>query len=243
MAPTVMEFPRSEIRARFDREVERFSNLETGQTATIDAPLALKLIRDAASRLCPRDGHLLDAGCGAGNYTLKLLEAMPELRVTLIDLSRPMLDRALERVKPLARTEVQALQGDIRELDLGTEQFDLIVASMVLHHLREEAEWSSVFQKLWRALKPGGSLWISDFVSHSIPPIQEMMWEQYGEYLTQLKNADYKEHVFRYVEKEDSPRPLLFQTDLLRSAGFGAVEVLHKNNCFVVFGGIKNAAE
>ena len=27
-----------QIRARFDRDVERFSNLETGQSATVDAP-------------------------------------------------------------------------------------------------------------------------------------------------------------------------------------------------------------
>ena len=29
-----------EIRERFDNDVERFSNLATGQSATIDAPLA-----------------------------------------------------------------------------------------------------------------------------------------------------------------------------------------------------------
>ena len=33
-----------EIKARFDNDVERFSNLDTGQTATIDAPLAMELI-------------------------------------------------------------------------------------------------------------------------------------------------------------------------------------------------------
>lgn len=36
------------IRARFDNDVERFSSLETGQTATIDAPLARSLITKAA---------------------------------------------------------------------------------------------------------------------------------------------------------------------------------------------------
>jgi len=30
-----------EIRKRFDNDVERFSNLETGHTATVDAPLDL----------------------------------------------------------------------------------------------------------------------------------------------------------------------------------------------------------
>ncbi len=38
-----------QIRERFDKDVERFSNLETGQSATVDAPLVLKLITEVAS--------------------------------------------------------------------------------------------------------------------------------------------------------------------------------------------------
>ena len=33
-----------DIRRRFDADVDRFSNLETGQSATIDAVLALDLV-------------------------------------------------------------------------------------------------------------------------------------------------------------------------------------------------------
>src|SRR5215475_3324603 len=87
-----------EIRRRFDADVERFSNLETGQSATIDAPLAMALVARAAAATTAHARHVLDVGCGAGNYTLKLLEQIPNLDVTLIDLSRPMLDRATERV-------------------------------------------------------------------------------------------------------------------------------------------------
>jgi tRNA (cmo5U34)-methyltransferase len=45
--------------------------------------------------------------------------------------------------------------------------------------------------------------------------------------------------VFAYVEKEDTPRPLLFQLDLLRQVGFTQVEILHKNICFAAFGAWK----
>lgn len=38
-----------EIRARFDADVERFSNLTTGQISTVDAPLAMELISCAAA--------------------------------------------------------------------------------------------------------------------------------------------------------------------------------------------------
>ena len=118
-----------QIRARFDGDVERFSNLETGQSATIDAPLSLALIAGAASRITPRALSLLDVGCGAGNYALKMLERLPNLDVTLIDLSRPMLDRAVERVSRATSGRVTALQGDVRELQLGKSQFDIICAA------------------------------------------------------------------------------------------------------------------
>src|SRR6476619_975971 len=85
-----------EIRRRFDADVERFSNLETGQSATVDAPLALDLVAAAAAATTPHARHVLDVGCGAGNYTLKLLQHCPNLDVTLVDLSRPMLDRACQ---------------------------------------------------------------------------------------------------------------------------------------------------
>src|SRR5258708_29080748 len=88
----------AEIRQRFDNEVDRFSNLQTGQSATIDAPLALELISAAAAATNPHAKKLLDIGCGAGNYTLKLLERLPNLDVTLIALSRPMLYKAQERI-------------------------------------------------------------------------------------------------------------------------------------------------
>jgi len=45
--------------------------------------------------------------------------------------------------------------------------------------------------------------------------------------------------VFAYVEQEDTPRPLLFQLDLLRAVGIAQVDVLHKNVCFAAFGGVK----
>lgn len=228
-----------QIRQRFDNDVERFSNLETGQSATIDAPLVLDLIVRAAAAATPNATNLLDVGCGAGNYTLKLLQQIPNCDCTLIDLSQPMLQRALERVRPMTTGAIDTIQGDIREIPLGEAQFDVIVAAAVLHHLRADSEWTAVFSKLYRALKPGGSLWIADLIEHSSAAVQALMWERYGEYLADLKDAAYRDQVFAYIAQEDTPRPLLFQLDLLREVGFSTVEILHKNSCFAAFGGVK----
>lgn len=110
---------------------------------------------------------------------------------------------------------------------------------MVLHHLRGEEEWHDVFAKLHRGLKPGGSLWIADLVWHDIPAIQDLMWRRYGDYLASIKDESYRDHVFAYIEREDTPRSLPFQVDLLRQVGFRRVAVLHKNMGFAAFGAIK----
>jgi tRNA (cmo5U34)-methyltransferase len=83
-----------QIRERFDKDIERFSHLETGNTAQVDSVLSLELIAEAAKATTPLATSLLDVGCGAGNYSLKILEKLPALDVTLLDLSQPMLQRA-----------------------------------------------------------------------------------------------------------------------------------------------------
>src|SRR5579859_4022829 len=103
-----------EIRDRFDRDVERFSNLDTGQTATVDAALALDLIAGSAARATPTARAMADIGCGAGNFTLKVLERLPNLDCTLIDLSANMLARASERVTAATVGVVSAIQDDVR---------------------------------------------------------------------------------------------------------------------------------
>ena len=228
-----------EIRQRFDADVERFSNLDTGQSATVDAPLAMALVAQAAAATTPHARHVLDVGCGAGNYSLKLLEQRPNLDVTLIDLSQPMLERAKGRVERATSGRIQTIQGDVREIELPGLGFDIVLAAAVLHHLRTDSEWRNVFAAFYRALRPGGSVWVFDLVESSIPAIHQLMRRQYGEYLTRLKDEAYRNHVFAYVEKEDTPRPLLFQLDLLRQVGFAQVEVLHKNVCFAAFGAVK----
>ena len=84
----------NDIRTRFDDDVERFSNLETGQLSTIDAPLTIELITRAAVACNPEAKVILDIGCGAGNYTLRLLQLITPLDCDLVDLSRPVLERA-----------------------------------------------------------------------------------------------------------------------------------------------------
>ncbi len=229
-----------EIRSRFDADVERFSNLETGQAATIDAPLCMELLAEAAVAATPEMRRVLDIGCGAGNLSIRLAQACGgNIGVDLCDISRPMLERAEQRVSAAARGTVRIFEGDFRTLPLEDAGYDVILAAAVLHHLRDDADWEGAFRKIHRLLRPGGSVWISDLVTQESPPIHGMMWARYGQYLESLGGPAYRREVFAYIDKEDSPRSLTFQLDLLRRVGFSSIEVLHKHSCFAAFGGIK----
>jgi len=229
----------TEIRERFDKDVERFSNLETGQVSTIDATLSLELITESAKRINPRAVNLLDVGCGAGNYALKMLTKLPDLNCTLLDLSKHMLDRASKRALEVTTGKVTTIQGDIREIELQEDHYDIILASAVLHHLREDADWELVFSKLFKALSPGGCLMISDLVRQDSELLNEYIREKYGEYLESVGGKDFRTEILDLIDKEDSPRPLIYQLDLMKKVGFRNIDILHKNTCFAAFGGIK----
>ena len=229
-----------EIRERFDNDVERFSNLETGQSATIDAPLAMELITQAAIASTSPIRKVLDIGCGAGNNTIRLRQSYGQnFDSVLLDLSQPMLQRASERMTQVNTGTVTVIAEDFRTAQLDHGTFDVILAGAVLHHLRDDQDWKTAFQKLHNLLRPGGSIWITDLVSHETAGVHQMMWARYGQYLTSLNGEEYRDKVFAYIDREDSPRPVTFQLQLLHEVGFRNVELLHKNSCFAAFGAIK----
>jgi tRNA (cmo5U34)-methyltransferase len=228
-----------EIQERFDKDVARFSNLETGQVSTIDATLSLELLTKAATSVCPEAKSILDLGCGAGNFTLKLLEIIPDLDCTLIDLSAPMLEKAQERISEISNGKITTFQTDFLSMELPNETFDIVVTGAAMHHLRTDNEWETVFTKVYKSLKKGGCFWISDLITHDHPAIEKLMWDRYADYLKNVGGSDYQKNVFDYIAKEDSPRSVIYQLEVLKKVGFSYVDVLHKNSCFSVFGGIK----
>ncbi len=228
----------AQIRERFDNDVERFSDLDKGHQAAVDSVVALELISTAALAVTPQGESLLDVGCGAGNWSVKFLSKKPGLAVTLLDLAPAMLGRARERVIQAGASKVTVVESDVREAHFDST-FDVIVAAAVLHHLREEHEWLAVFSKFHEILNPGGSLWIYDLVDHELPEVTALMKDSHGRHLELIGGSSFRSEIFGNIDREDTPRPLSFQLDLLRKAGFERIDVLHKHSRFAAFGARK----
>jgi SAM-dependent methyltransferase len=104
----------------------------------------------------------LDVGGGSGTYTLALLRAVPEMRVTLFDLAA-VVGMARERVLEsglLDRVEIVAGDFYIDPLPTG---HDLVLLSAIIHQ-NSPAENRALYENCLGALEPGGSLVIRDIV-------------------------------------------------------------------------------
>ncbi len=150
-----------------------------------------------------------------------------------------MLKRAEARVSAAGAASVQVSQLDLRDLSFAPDSFDCILAGAVLHHLRDDADWQNAFARFHRWLKPGGRLYVSDLAYFDVPDAQAVMWERYGQYLETLGGAETRDAVFAYIDKEDSPRSLPYQLDLLKASGFSRYDVLHRNSVFACYFGLK----
>ena len=227
------------IRNNFDQQVERFSNLETGQTTAIDSPLCMELVARSVALLNPEASRIMDLGCGGGNYAVKVSSYLPDVDCTLVDLSANMLSKAKERVSENISGSVEIVQGDYREVVFEENTYDVITAGTTLHHLREDQEWESVFTKVFKALKPGGTFWINDIVIGENDKINQMMLEGWiGEMRKYHDEDEVKMYLDRY-ESEDTPRTLSYQLDLMKQVGFKETFVLHKHFNFAAFGARK----
>jgi len=227
------------IRRNFDQQVERFSNIETGQTTAIDSPLCMELVSQAAKLTNPNATRIMDLGCGGGNYAVKVASLLPHVDCTLVDISGNMVEAAKTRVEKIITGKIIAIQGDYREIELEESSYDIITAGTTLHHLREDDEWELVFTKVYKALKLGGTFWINDIVIGETDELTEMMM---GGWLSELKKQISDEEIAMYRERyesEDTPRTLSYQLELMNKIGFSKTIVLHKHFNFAAFGGIK----
>ncbi|WP_440120775.1 class I SAM-dependent methyltransferase [Tenacibaculum sp. Ill] len=95
--------------------------------------------------------NVLDLGCGYGWHCIYAKQQGAK-NVTGVDLSKKMIDRAIENSKKLA---INYIQTAIEDINFKSEEFDIVISSLAFHYLKD---LKPVFNKINKTLKKGGSL-------------------------------------------------------------------------------------
>ncbi|MFZ4454907.1 MAG: arsenite methyltransferase [Bacteroidales bacterium] len=106
--------------------------------------------------------HVLDLGSGAGNDCFVARAIVGETgKVTGLDFTDAMLEKAERNRAKLGFTNVEFVKGDIEEMPLPSDSFDVIVSNCVLNLVPDKEK---AFAQILRVLKPNGHFCVSDVV-------------------------------------------------------------------------------
>lgn len=125
-------------------------------------PLAA-VVRQALPHLDPSEllridaPRVLIAGCGTGLQTMRVVNTYKDATVLGVDLSRASLAYGMRKLEEAGIVGVRHLHGDILDLGVLTERFDLIESFGVIHHMREPEKGLNALTGL---LRPGGILFL-----------------------------------------------------------------------------------
>lgn len=106
--------------------------------------------------------HVLDLGSGAGNdcFVAHALTG-PEGQITGLDFTDAMLEKARLNAEKLGFTNIEFVKGDIEEIPLPDNSFDVVISNCVLNLVPDKEK---AFSQIYRVLKPEGHFCISDVV-------------------------------------------------------------------------------
>lgn len=126
------------------------------------------LFQDDTSRItqalwpsgAPAEGSgLLELGCGPGFYARRLAGALPQLRVTGIDLSEKQLERARTLAAADGLDNCSFERGDVYVLDRPDASVSALIASRLFTILPDRGR---ALREMHRVLAPGGRCFVAE---------------------------------------------------------------------------------
>lgn len=147
--------------------------------------------------------RVVDLGCGPGNITRKLLDALPEAELLAIDSSAAMLARAAELPRPGLTYAQRTIEDWAAE---EGARFDLVFSNAALHWVADHA---TLLPRILGRVAPGGQIAVQ-LPADDYNPMRAVFADAAGwrHHMGTLDIAAYAE--------------------LLHRAGFGALDVFEK---------------
>ena len=146
---------------------------------------------------------VLDLGSGVGNLSQRVLQALPQARVTAVEASEEMVAAARHRLQTHA-DRVTLLHQDMLVYE-PEAPFDAVFSNLVLHNLPID-EKRRLLQAIVGWLRPGGAFIWGDFIRYSDPRLHAHFVQQRIDFaLAAGCDATLVTENFDKEEKEDYP--------------------------------------
>jgi malonyl-CoA O-methyltransferase len=146
----------------------------------------------------------LDVGCGSGAMTVQLAERLPLAEVDAIDISRGMLEVAVEEHE---HPRVSYYEGDAEEIPFEEKAFDLVYSNFMLQWCPNPVQ---AMTEMRRVLHRGGQLVLS------LPGAGTL-----GELAAAWRSVDDRPHVHPFLSEDEF-------ADAVAAAGFAHAEILQR---------------
>ena len=164
-------------------------------------PIALASIKEGET--------VLDLGSGAGfDSFLAANRVGPTGKVIGVDMTPEMINRARENADKGSYSNVQFVPGELEDLPVDDNSMDAVISNCVINLLPDKKK---VFKEVFRVLKPGGRLMVSDLVLRQKLPLS--IENSIEGYVGCISGAVMKD----------------VYLDAIGSAGFGDVEVIEES--------------
>jgi tRNA (cmo5U34)-methyltransferase len=176
---------------------------------------------EVLAALAPADARILDLGGGTGALSAAVLDALPEVRVTVLDVDPAMLEEAGRR---LARFGDRARFREASFLD-PLPRTDVAMASLALHHVHDLDQKTAVYRAIHDALEPGGLFVNLDAAIAETPRLNTLAFDGWAAGMAErgIDEAEARGHFAAWAE-EDRYFPLDAELAALRRAGFAEVD-------------------
>lgn len=178
-----------------DTQTRQFKLKETFNVAAVgyDNP-ALRFFVHAANRLADSMAltgceHILDVACGTGAVSLACAERLGQGRVTGVDLSEGMLEKARAKAALRQFDNVSFQCTDLDSMDFGGEVFDGACCGFGVFFL---PDMEAAIRVIASHVRPGGAIGISSFSGEVMEPLATAFIERVQGYGVEVPPLSWK---------------------------------------------------